>query len=151
MPLTFRSHGSTHAGWKRWSQGNTRMSSPLTKSSVQIEHAVPLSDSLIGAAAADVTAASSAWSGGACVCVVVWLNDRVRSFVEALALVEVVCSGFTAPISTSLVRRCSSSLPFFGTVESASPNRTMGIVSSIARAIPLARLCRGLPMILRGP
>lgn len=43
VPETFKSQGSIHSGWNLCLQGSTRMSCPLTKSSVHTEHANPLS------------------------------------------------------------------------------------------------------------
>jgi hypothetical protein len=37
VPETFSNHGSTHSGWNLWSQGRTRKSWPISKSSVQME------------------------------------------------------------------------------------------------------------------
>jgi hypothetical protein len=54
---------------------------------------------------------------------------------------------------SSSVPRDISTSPLTGSVlgSELSPNLTMGIVSSIALAIPRARLCRGRPAVYRGP
>src|SRR5436305_50191 len=44
VPDTFNNHGSIQDGWNLWLHGKTRISSPRTKSSVQIEQPSPSSD-----------------------------------------------------------------------------------------------------------
>lgn len=151
VPETFNSHGSIHAGWYLWWQGKTRTSSPVVKSSVQIEH--PNSPSVTEAAASgeldftdsvsagpmpDVTAAAVVAeldSGD----LVVWL------LVVAVAGVDSAVAWCGTPLPSS-----NSTLPGFD--GSGSPNFTMGNVSNMALARPFALLCLGLPEYpVRGP
>ena len=136
VPLTFRSQGSMHAGWNLWSQGRTRRSWPTSKSSVQMlqpgmSSACPATCDVRGDSAAipDLTDTASA-------------SMVLRS---GSAVVFVV-----APFLASTCSVDASSMSFC-TVGSRSPNFTIGNVSNMAWAIPLARLRRGIPRTFRWP
>ena len=131
-------------------QGNTRISCPFTKSSVQTEQARPLSAMMAGsdvpscpctvsAAATVVTTSGPSAAGALSTSVPDSLDCSPGSWV---LFAPFACVAF--PNSTSCPVTC-------GLSSSLSPNLTIGNVSSIALAIPLALLCLGLPKTLRGP
>jgi hypothetical protein len=131
VPDTLRSQGSTQAGWKVWLQGSKRTSWPRSKSSVQMEQP---------------SVSLSAGSGSG------------EMAVEASAVWIVSVSSVTSLVATSADWACDKGrgpAPAIstsgGSSSSRSPNLTIGMVSSMARARPLARLWRGRPWPVRGP
>lgn len=148
VPETFRSQGSMHSGWNLWLHGSTLTSWPFVKSSVQTEHARPLS-----ALASVEVSPSGRLPVAAAFSVVTFsepsfpLVDSERGSCSVDGLCTCTAGGrFVGPSSTSPPATCCS-----GLFSSLSPNLTIGMVSSIALAIPLALLCLGLPSMFLGP
>ena len=147
VPDTFSSQGSIQAGWYLWRQGNTRTSSPVVKSSVQIEH--PNSTSF-GAASA-LPSASAAFVAGS-------LPDSAFTIAGGFFVWDSASVVAAAPV-TSGIWWCTLDVPSSNSISvapgftgSGSPNLTIGKVSSIALASPFARLCLGRPVTpARGP
>lgn len=111
----------------------------MTKSSVQMEHTRASSACTAGAVVAPSTPDAAA--------PIPDRADAVDDRGSASPCTFKLCSFW---LDDSTVSAISTSVDF-GSSGLFSPNLTMGIVSSMARANPLALLCRGLPMIFLGP
>jgi hypothetical protein len=144
VPDTFRSQGSMQAGWNLWLQGRTRTSSPVMKSSVQIEH--PNSA---------VSAAGSALPSPASVCA--FASGLISATSDVSRALGCISPSAAAPVtstawSTLEVPSANSMSLSPVLAGSGSPNLTIGSVSSMALASPFARLCLARPVTAaRGP
>ena len=151
VPEMLINQGSIQVGWNLWSHGRTRTSSPTRKSSVQIEQ--PRCSWFGPCLASPPTgrALSRLWPT-----VVIVVVSGIAAGLGLVSFCRFLGVRGSSGIADNLALAyrsgderdccCSSSnagSSLFGGV--GSPNFTMGIVSSTARARPLARLCRGLP------
>lgn len=139
-----------HAGWKEWLHGRTRTSWPFSKSSVHIEQPRAFS-SLVSdvdascepvAPAAVISRDVSGSSAGV----------AASPLAGGASFFACACASVSSPSAeaTDLVLASSTSVGLARS-SSLSPNLTIGIVSNMALARPLALLCLGLPNTFRGP
>ena len=135
------------AGWYLWWHGSTRTSSPVVKSSVQIEHpnSPPAGEASALPSASSVAAVGSPPDSP--LTVVAGSFGRCSISVSTAAPVT---SGTWCTLDVPSSISISLSPDLTG---SGSPNLTIGRVSSMALARPLARLCLGRPVEppARGP